>query len=176
MIVHRMIDILKSRSNEIARILADSLKASPNLRRCKELTAEQLILTNMDLFPLLARWYEGGADRNEVGGFFVRMGKERLKQGFSISEAIYVLHLSQKTVIEYLVDQNILENSVDLYNTLELTTRVSEFYMLATYYTTKGYLEDAYLGLAKTGKAGKVSEEQLRRFLSDDFFFKGVER
>jgi hypothetical protein len=176
MIVHRMIDILKSRSNEIGRILADSLKASKNVKRCKELSADQLILINMDHFPLLARWYEGGADQNEVGGFFVGIGKDRLKQGFSISEAIFILHLSQKTVVEYLVDQNILETSVDLYNTLELTTRVSEFYMLATYYTTKGYLEDAFLGLAKSGKSGKVGEEQLRRFLSDDFFFKGVER
>jgi hypothetical protein len=152
----------------IASIWIDKVRHSSILKRHNELSDEQLESMVKDVSETLIHWLGDDTDRVTLGAFFVKVGKDRLKQGFAISEVIYSLSLLQRAVIEFL-DGNILENSMELYRGLEITVAISEFFMLATFYFTKGFLEDAYLGM---NKEARLSDEMLRRFFKDDFFFK----
>ncbi len=157
---------------KVASIWIEKVRHSPNLKRFGELTEDQLRAINAEVGTSLAHWLEDSADRVSLGAFFVRMGKDRLKQGLSMSETIYSLSLLERSIIEFL-DGNILENSLELYRGLELTIIISEYFMLGTYYFTKGFLEDAYLGM---NREARLSDETLRRFFKDDFFFKDDRR
>ncbi|MDR2953304.1 MAG: hypothetical protein LBU82_08700, partial [Treponema sp.] len=121
------------------------------------------------LYPLLARTLDRGLDRSIVGDFFVKLGKQRLQNGFPVSEVIYGLSLAQKVVIEYLMVEFAPDNPMRMYQSLGALTRIAEFFLLGSFYTIKGFLEETYL---RMNNRDNISEDLLRRYFKDDFFFK----
>ncbi|MDR2029480.1 MAG: hypothetical protein LBP93_08080 [Treponema sp.] len=164
-----LIDTLNFKSRDLAVRWKDLIRKAPHLKHYNDLTNDNLIEANARFYPLLARSLERGLDRSVVGGFFVKLGKERMGSGFPVSEAIYAVNLSQQTVIEYLMTDFVLDNTVKMYQAMGLITKVAEFFLLASFYMTKGFLEETY---AKMNLNDNISEELLRKYFKDDFFFK----
>jgi hypothetical protein len=82
---------------------------------------------------------------------------------------IYGINLTQQVVIEYLMTDFVIDNTVRMYHAMGIVNRVSEFFILGCFYLTKGFLEATYLEMNKNEK---VSEEMLKKYFKDDFFFK----
>ena len=122
----------------------------------------------MSFYPLLARSLDRGLDRSLIGDFFVKLGKERMRNGFPISEVIYAINLVQKVVIEFLMTDS-LDNSMRMYQAMGALTRVAEFFLLGSFYLTKGFLEETYTSMSSNDQ---VSETFLKKYFKDDFFFK----
>jgi hypothetical protein len=49
------------------------------------------------------------------------------------------------------------------------TTTIAEFCLLGCYYITKGFLEETYTHMSNHDK---VSEELLKKYFKDEFFFR----
>ena len=130
---------------------------------------EELVEVNSAFYPVLAKILDKGLDRNLLGNYFVNTGKKRMEQGFPVSEIIYAMNLAQKMIIEYIMTEYAPENPVRMYQSIEIISRISEFFILGCFYLSKGYLEMVYTGMSKKDK---VSEEMLRKYFKDDFFFK----
>jgi hypothetical protein len=164
-----LIDTLNFKSRDLAVRWKDLIRKAPHLKHYNDLADAVLIEANSHFYPLLARSLERGLDRSVVGGFFVRLGKERMGGGFPISEVIYAVNLSQRTVIEYLMTDFVLDNTVKMYQAMGVITKVAEFFLLASFYMTKGFLEETY---ANMNLNDHISEALLRKYFKDDFFFK----
>jgi hypothetical protein len=132
-----------------------------------------LIDGEVPLYPLLARTLDRGLDRSIVGNFFVELGKERMRGGFPISEVIYSLGLVQKTIIEYLMTEFAPENPMRMYQSMGALNRVADFCLLGSYYICKGFLEEIYTSMTHSDK---VSEELMKKYFKDDFFFKNKDQ
>jgi hypothetical protein len=128
-----------------------------------------LIEKDVPIYPLLSRTLDRGLDRSLVGDFFVETGKQRMRAGFPISEVIYALGLVQKTIIEYLMTEFAPENPMRMYQSMGALTRVADFCLLGSFYISKGFLEEIYTGMTHSDK---VSEELMKKYFKDDFFFK----
>jgi hypothetical protein len=63
----------------------------------------------------------------------------------------------------------VLDNTVKMYQAMGVITKVAEFFLLASFYVTKGFLEETY---ANMNLHDNISEELLRKYFKDDFFFK----
>jgi hypothetical protein len=165
----RVEDILRISAQDIAKTWLGGVRRAANLKRCAQVSDEELVKMNQEFYPTLAGWFDGQTDRNKLGGFFVKIGKNGFKNSFPVSELMYMLLLSQKAALDFLLYQNPPETAIDFYRNTELTTAVTEFFMLGSFYLSKGFLESAYLGMTKD--AG-MSEDLVKKFLKDDFFFK----
>ena len=130
---------------------------------------EALVEANTPLYPALARVLDRGLDRSLFGDFFVKLGKTRFMEGFPLSEVIYAINLTQKVAIEYVMTEFAPENTMRMYQSMGALTRISEFFLLSIFYLTKGFLEETYTKLSRNGE---VSEELLKKYFKDDFFFK----
>ncbi|MDR1894255.1 MAG: hypothetical protein LBQ61_06130, partial [Spirochaetales bacterium] len=108
-------------------------------------------------------------DRGLIGDFFVKLGKGRMEDEFPISEVIYAVNLAQQVVIEYLMTDFVLDSTMRMYQAMGIVTRVAEFFLLGSFYLTKGFLEATYTTM---NRYDKVSEELLKKYFKDDFFFK----
>jgi hypothetical protein len=108
-------------------------------------------------------------DRSLVGGFFVTLGKEQVQRGIPVSETVYSVNLAQQTVIEYVMTDFALDSPIRMYQAMEVITKVAEFFLLGCFYLTKGFLEATY---TQMHKKDHVSEELLKKYFADDFFFK----
>jgi len=169
MIDRVLIDTLNLRARDFAIRWKDSIRKSPQLKQYNAMDDDTLIGTDLEFYPVLARTLDRGLDRSLVGNFFVTMGKEKMKAGFSVSEVIFALNLNQKAVIEYLMTEFAPENPMRMYQSMGALTQVAEFCILASFYISKGFLEETYTSMSASNT---VSEELLRKYFKDDFFFK----
>ena len=145
------------------------VRKTPHLKHFNEFDDDELIKTDSTFYPVLAKTLDLGLDRSLVGGFFANLGKRRMREGFPVSELMYAINLRQKIIIEYIMTEFAPENPVRMYQSMESISRVSEFFLLGCFYLTKGYLEEVY---SKMNKNDIVSEEILKEYFKDDFFFK----
>jgi hypothetical protein len=164
-----LIDSLKYKSHELAEFWKDWIRKSPQLKSYNELEDSALVGLNADFYPVLASALERGLDKNSLGAFFVHLGKDRMSAGFPLSELLYSLNLTQKVVIEYLLTECVMDNSMQMYQAVDVMTRISEFFLLGSFYLTKGFQEEMYVRLESKEA---LSEELLKRYFRDDFFFK----
>jgi hypothetical protein len=169
MIDHNIIDTLTLRSRDFAFRWKEKIRQNPQLKHYNEMSDEALILADSVFYPLLARILDRGMDRSEVGDFFVKLGKGRMKEGFPVSEVIYACNLAQQVVIQFVMTEYAPENPVRMYQAMDVITRIAEFFLLGSFYTTKGFLEATYTSMSSSDK---VSEELLKKYFKDDFFFK----
>ena len=169
MVDHSLIDNLNLKARDFALRWKNMVRKAPQLKHYNGLDDEVLMEWNRPLYPMLARTLDRGVDRSLLGDFFVKMGKERMKAELSISEAIYGLNLSQKAVIEYVMTEYAPENPMKMYQSMGILTQVAEFYLLGSFYISKGFLEEIYTGMSSHDE---ISDEFLRKYFKDDFFFK----
>ncbi|MDR2807734.1 MAG: hypothetical protein LBB43_01860 [Spirochaetaceae bacterium] len=169
MVDKALINGLNFHARELAGRWKDKIRNSPQLKHYNSLDDIQLTEIDTTFYPLLARTLDRGLDRSLVGSFFVNMGKDRMRRDFPISEVIYAINLAERTVIEYVMTNFVYDNPVKMYSAIGFINNISEFFILGCFYLTKGFLEETYTHL---NKENILSEELLKQYFKDDFFFK----
>ncbi|AEF83097.1 hypothetical protein [Leadbettera azotonutricia] len=169
MVDHVLIDALTLESRDFAAKWKDAIRKAPQLKRYNALDDSRLIDEGAGIFPLLSRTLDRGFDRSLMGEFFVKMGKDRMAESFPVSEVIYSIDLAQKIFIEYVMTEFAPENPVRMYSSMGILTQAAEFFLLGCFYLTKGFLEATY---TQMNSKDSVSEELLKKYFRDDFFFK----
>ncbi|MDR0324055.1 MAG: hypothetical protein LBI12_06390 [Treponema sp.] len=169
MIDRVLIDSLNLRARDFAVKWKEQIRSAPHLKHYQSLDDEELIEKGKCCFPLLSQILDRGLNNALIGDFFVTLGKERMKGGFPVSEVIYGLNLEQKVVIEYMMTEFAPDNPMRMYQSMGAITKISEFFLLGSFYVIKGFLEETYKSM---NRHDKVSEEMLKKYFKDDFFFK----
>ena len=169
MVDHALIDDLNLKARDFALRWKNMVRKAQHLKHYNTLDDENLIEANTAFYPLMARTLDRGLDRSIIGGFFVNLGKKRMQEGFPVSELIYGVNLVQKIIVEYVMTEFAPENPVRMYQSMGVVSQVSEFFLLGCFYITKGFLEAVYTHM---NKHDSVSEELLKKYFRDDFFFK----
>ena len=169
MIDRVLIDTLKLRARDFAIRWKDTIRKYPHLKQYNDMDDGTLIEEDMPFYPMLSRTLDRGLDRSLVGDFFVKKAKDRMHQGFPISEVIFALSLNQSLIIEYLMTEFAPENPMRMYQSMGALTRIAEFCLLGSFYISKGFLEETYTHMSNHDD---VSEELLKKYFKDDFFFK----
>jgi len=169
MIDHTLIDNLNLNAKEFAVKWKNTVRKAYQLKHYNSLDDEALVEADTQIYPLLSKTLDRGFDRSLIGNFFVNLGKMRMQDGFPISELIYTLNLAEKIVIEYIMSEFAPESPAKMYQSMGILSTISEFFILGCFYCTKGYLEAVY---TKMNVHDSVSEELLKKYFKDDFFFK----
>jgi len=169
MVDHSLIDNLNLKARDFALKWKNMVRKAQQLKHYNTLDDETLIETNTAFYPVLSKTLDRGLDRSLMGGFFANLGKARMKDGYPISEVIYAVDLCQKIVVDYIITEFAPENPVRMYHSMGVVSKVSEFFLLGCFYITKGFLEAVY---TQMNMNDSVSEELLKKYFKDDFFFK----
>jgi hypothetical protein len=169
MVDRALIDTLTFKPQDFALRWKNVIRKTPHLKHYNQLEDAALIAMDAPFYPLLARVLDRGLDRSLVGDFFVKLGKNRMLEEFPVSEVVYAVNLAQQVVIEYLMTDFVLDSSIKMYQAMGLVTKVAEFFLLGSFYLTKGFFEATYVSM---NASDKIPEELLKKYFRDDFFFK----
>ena len=169
MVDHKLIDNLTLKARDFAEKWKNMVRKAQQLKHYNTLDDKTLIEGNMVLYPILSKALDRGLDRSILGNDFVNLGKERMRDNFPISEVIFAINLAQKIVIDYIMTEYAPESPVKMYQSMGIVSTISEFFLLGCFYITKGFLEAVY---TKMNINDSVSEELLKKYFRDDFFFK----
>ena len=169
MVDHVLIDNLNLKAGDFAVKWTHMVRKAKKLKHYNKMKDEELIEADAPIYPILSNTLDKGLDRDHIGDFFVRLGKDRMRDGYPISEVILAMSLVERVVIEYIMTEFAPENPVRMYQSMGIISRVSEFFLLGCYFLTKGYLEAVY---TKMNIHDSVEEELLKKYFKDDFLFK----
>ena len=169
MVDHVLIDDLKLKAKDFAIKWKNKVRKAHQLKHYNTLDDNTLVEMHLPFYQILAKCLDRGLDRILLGNFFVTVAKDRMQAGYPISEVIYAVNLSQKVIIEYILTEFAPENPVRMYQSIGAVSQISEVFLLGCFYLTKGYLEAVY---TKMNVHDSVSEELLKKYFKDDFFFK----
>ncbi len=169
MLLKSLEDILAGTAPEVGKRWLSKIRAARNTRALGLIKDEELLSIHEEAMRKLGRWFDQSADKNEIGGFFVMVGKEYCAMGIPVSELTFALNLDRKAVTEYLIESEELEGAHRMYALMDAVDRVADFYMLSAYYMTKGYLEETFVRMKK---GEKLPDQALTKYFKDDFFFK----
>jgi hypothetical protein len=164
-----LIETFNFKAEAIARRWAKLIRKEPQLKHYNSFSDEQLCELNAPLYRQLARSIERGIDRKFIGGYFVQLGKDRMRMGFPISESVFAYNLCQKTVVNYISSEFVNDDPLALYQAFSAIEKVNEFFFLGCFYMIKGFLEQMYESMNNNHN---VPEDLLKTYLRDDFFFK----
>ena len=169
MVDQLLLNNLTKNANSFAARWKAMVRKAHQLKHYNTMDDQTLIEKNAPLYPVIAKLLDRGLDTTRLGTFCVKHAKAQLHEGYPLSEIIYSLNLSEKVLIDYITSEYAPENHVKMYMSIGAMARISEVFLLASFYITKGYLEEVYTNLL----AGEgASEELLKKYLNDDFFFK----
>jgi hypothetical protein len=169
MVDHKFIDSLNLKAGDFALRWKNMVRKAHQLKHYNSLDDDTLIEANKSVYVALSRVLDRGLDRSVLGDFFVRVARERMNMGFPISEVIYAINLTERIIIEYIMTEFAPESPVRMYQSMGIISKVSEFFLLGCFYLSKGFLEAVY---TKMNVHDNVSEELLKKYFKDDFFFK----
>ncbi len=169
MLLKSLEDILIGAAPGVGRRWLAKLRKAENLSGLNAIGDAELVSIHGEVIRKLGRWFDKSADKNEIGAFFVMMGKEYCAQGIPLSELTYAMNLDRKSVTEHIVDGENLEGAHRIYALMESLDRVGDFFFLGAYYLTKGYLEETFVRMKYEHR---LDDETLNRYFPDDFFFK----
>jgi hypothetical protein len=169
MLLRSLEAILAGTAPEIGERWLSKIRASENLRGFRDIADAELLSLHQEVVVKLGRWFEKEADKNEIGAFFVMVGKEYCAMGIPVSELTMALSQDRRAVVEYLVAEEDLEGAHRIYALMDAADQVADFFMLGSYYLTKGFLEETFLRMRR---GENISREVLSKYLKDDFFFK----
>jgi hypothetical protein len=169
MIDHALLETLDFKAEKLAKRWKNLIRKESHLKHYNQFTDEQLYEINIPFYHQLARSIERGIDRKILGGYFVGVGKDRMKRGIPISEVVYSCSLIQKTVVDYITYEFLNANPLTTYQIFDMIDKVNQFFFLGCFYIIKGFLEQTYKQL---NDHHNISDEILKIYFKDDFFFK----
>jgi hypothetical protein len=167
----RLIDELSTKKDKLAALWIDMIRKTPNIKSVSSLSDQLLASVNERLCNTLVLWFMREIDRNAIGAFFVKLGKDGQKQRVAVSELNYGLFLSQRVLLDYISNNIMVDSSVTMYSITDITNQIAEFYLLGSYYLMKGYLEDTYVALRRDEA---IPDRVLKKYFNDEFFFKDI--
>jgi 8-oxo-dGTP diphosphatase len=132
--------IIKNKEKIIEQWLAD-VAVNPSTAEYHKV--DKKILNNIcdKILSNLTLWMGGVHDVGKIRNFYTKLGRERKKAGFKISEALSALSLIRKHIWIFSLSQESFQKNIDLYMTFELQRRMTVFFDLATFYLTRGHEE-----------------------------------
>ena len=169
MVDNALIDDLNLKARDFAALWKNLVRKAPQLKHYNTMSDEALIEADAPLYSVLSKTLDRGLDRSLIGNYFVTIGKNRMQEGYPVSEIIYAVNLAQKIVLEYIMTEFAPQSPVRMYQSMGIISEVSEFFLLGCFYLTKGFLEAVY---TKMNIHDSVEEELLKKYFKDDFFFK----
>ena len=140
-LTRRLVNIIIKNKEKIIEQWLDDVMINPSTAEYHKV--ERLVLYNIcdRILSHLTLWMGGVHDVVKIKNFYTKLGRERKKSGFKISEALSALSLIRKHIWTFALSQDALQKNLDLYMTFELQRRMTVFFDLATFYLTRGHEE-----------------------------------
>lgn len=96
---------------------------------------DELLRDTEALYHYLATWLRHGKWDPRIDPHYQRIGRDRRKEGFPLSQIIAAIVLAKRTLWDRLVEDKQLSVALEL----EVTRAISRFYDQAIYHTVVGY-------------------------------------
>ncbi len=135
-----LINLITSNKRIIATTYYDQVKSSDYMKTYHNLDPEKVIAREEAVYVQLANWLKNGADNDEAEKFFAKIGSDRLKEGFPLSELNYALFISKKSFWEFLKTHPEIVKDIPAEKNVEFFAILGNYFDLGGFYMVRSYI------------------------------------
>jgi 8-oxo-dGTP diphosphatase len=140
-LTRRLLNVILKNKEKIIYQWMEEMTTSPTTAEYHNYESRKLYIICDKILSQITLWLSGLYDVNQMKSFYTKLGRERKKTDFKISEVLSALSLIRKHIWTFALAQDALQKNLELYMTFELQRRMTIFFDLATFYLTRGYEE-----------------------------------
>ena len=135
----RLINVILKNKEKMIHQWIDDMMTNPSTTEYRNYDGRVLYNICDKIISQITLWLGLVYDIDHIKNFYIKLGVERNKAGVKISGVLSALSLIRKHIWDIALAQGALQKNLDLYMTFELQRRMTIFFDLATFYTTRGY-------------------------------------
>jgi hypothetical protein len=138
MLSGKLARLIEDHSEQIAKAAIRAISGNPNLKHLSSLSDSRLLESWTEILAKLTRWLEP-SQREALGREHEEAGRLRLEQGIPLHESVLALQLVRNQTVEYVAQQELDRNYIELYAEEELERWLANFFDFLIYHLVKGY-------------------------------------
>ncbi|MEN6433135.1 MAG: NUDIX domain-containing protein [Smithella sp.] len=140
-LTRRLVNVIIKNKEKIIEQWLDDVLVNPSTAEYHKTERDVLYNICDRILSQLTLWLGGLHDVEKIKSFYTKLGRERRKSGFKISDVLSALSLIRKHIWTFALAQDALQKNLELFMTFELQRRMTIFFDLATFYLTRGHEE-----------------------------------
>lgn len=162
MLFEKFIRLVEDHAEELTKEWIKEIKSNPSTIGYRKVDEAILGIRVFDVYRRLGEWIMNAEPNDpKTAEHFIKLGRERSGEHLKNSEVIYALILARVVLWRYIVDQGVINSSIDLHQSLQFYQHVNNFFDKAAYFVAVGY-----------ESIDKKSQEKLKK---DEFIEKAVQ-
>ncbi|MBU0560592.1 MAG: RsbRD N-terminal domain-containing protein [Bacteroidetes bacterium] len=155
--IEKIIPILKADLSKILNQWAAEARSSDHLKDYQKLPDVEFNNRIKLVIEQFISWLEAGAVVHEAESYFTKVGSERMKEGFPLTEVVFALYLIKKIIRDRFVEEEFV-SQITGKEAITCITLLSNFFDLGVYFIVRGYTEKLY---GKLDSLNKLSKQEL---------------
>lgn len=141
----RMVQLIEAHAGKLSEELMGKLESSESCRQLvHKVPAQELRMRTHEIYRNLSDWLLAKT-QSEIEERYVGLGMRRAKQGVRFSEFLFALNATKECLWQYLQQEGLLEDPVELLGDIELLHSLGRFFDRVAYSASIGY-ESAHEG------------------------------
>jgi hypothetical protein len=135
----RMVQLIEAHATQLSDELMKRLKNSEHCHNLlHKVPAQELKMRTHEIYRNLSDWLLAKTE-SEIEERYVGLGMRRAKQGVPFSEFLFALDATKECLWQYLQQEGLLEDPVELLGDMELLHSLARFFDGAAYSASIGY-------------------------------------
>lgn len=138
MVALRLIRLIETHSEEIARTLATRIRTSPKTSQLQKVPESELLTGLQELLLHMSDWLLSKTE-NDIEQRYHRLAARRASQGIALADSCWAVVMTKEYLWDFVQKQGFFRNPIELYGEMELLALVDQFFDRALCYIAEGY-------------------------------------
>jgi len=134
----KLVVMIEDHAEQLTTGLTGALQRHPRTSGYHHLPASELHDRAYDVYRNLGKWVTRGSEA-EIEASYTELGGRRFREGILLSQVIFALVLTKDHLLDYVRTSGLADSALELYQEMELSRVVAQFFDRAIYHTVQGY-------------------------------------
>jgi hypothetical protein len=135
----RLVELIERNADELAKRWLDEVRRRPETPTFHSFDPDELFERAQRVYSQLGRWISQETTKQEIESYYVELGRQRRREGFSLSEVIMALTITRRYIWIKVLSDGLLDTALELHQALDLNNRVLLYFDRAIFFATKGF-------------------------------------
>ena len=138
MLAMRLVRLIESHSEQLARDLSEKVWNSPRCSDLRKVPAIELEARTREIYRNLSDWLMGKTEA-DVERRYTELGATRAQQGVAYSHFVWAITATREHMRDFVQREGLSDSAMELHGELELMHLLGQFFDRALYYAAVGY-------------------------------------
>jgi len=134
-----LVGLIERNADSLTKEWLVDVQKHPDTPTYHKFNANELYHRCYTVYSQLGKWLAAETTKQDIADYYMPMGKQRRKEGFTLAEVIQALILIRRRLWLKVISEGLLDTALELHRAMELNNRVVLYFDRAIFYAAVGY-------------------------------------